>query len=1043
MSWSRSFLTNHVLANLCFALVLGLGILTYAQMPRAKDPQLNLNWVNIISIFPGASAEDVERRVTDPFEEAIQRSIKDLKFVSSTSREGVSNIVVRFDYIDEATYDKRINDLRREIQNAYTDRVPAEVDDPVFYEINSSSWFPTASIVVTALGDDENLRKQAYNIRRDLERLAGVDQVNAVGLREPELHVEFYPSVLQGMQVTALDIADTVREYFRDISAGDIDTTDGKILVRIAGTSADPSELAKMPIVTGNGVVSLDSVAKLSFNSEEPDALVRFAGKPAVMMSLTKEFDANVLELVSRLNKYIDDRNALASQTGIELFLVDDQTVSTKQAINLMQSNALLGLCLVLLVTWVFLGTRVSILTSIGIPFTLAGTFIVLNVLNMTVNNTVLLGVVIALGMIVDDAVVVVESIYRRLQRGQEVIAAAIYGIREVIAPVTTSVMTTIAAFLPLALLPGILGEFMRVIPIVVTVALFVSLFEAYWMLPAHVIATRVNFNQPSKVQDLRVAFTRWVIRRYSQILIQVFKFPKFAIVVMCIIMIGAIAVVAVGMIRVNFFQGDNVQLFYVNIEMPPGTSLDETSDKLIEVEALARGAIEPSQLRASVAYAGQLFTETDTLFGDTVGQVLFSLNAKKADDKDVLAVADDVESVISNILGPSRVSMLRLTDGPPTQRPINIKVRGDDYATILAAVDQLENFMREHADINNISNDYRQGNPELVIRHNGDAIKRAGLTPAIVNRAISLYVDGEVVSDFQYQGEEVKVRVKPWLPAKADAENILRETLSRPDGRTIPIRELVYADLGLGTYNIRHHDFRRAITIQADINKSKIDTVSANAQVVDYWEQVRDQFPSINLDFSGELDDIEESLDAIQILFLFGVGLMYIILGTQFRSYWQPAMILLSIPLAFVGVVCGLLVTGDPLSLYTMYGMVALAGIAVNSAIVLISAANDRIVLGMSALHATLYAARRRVIPVFITSATTIAGLFSLAAGLFGRSLIWGPVATAIVWGLAFSSLLTLIYVPLIYYLSMRNKEAATLRRRSVATPGAYGQDL
>lgn len=1034
MSWSRAFLTNHVLANLCFALVLGLGVLTYLQMPRAKDPQLNLNWVNIISIFPGASAEDVERRITDPFEEAIQRSIKDLKFVSSTSREGVSNIVVRFDYIDEATYDKRINDLRREIQNTYTDRVPAAVDDPVFYEINSSSWFPTASIAITALGDDENLRKQAYNIRRDLERLRGIDQVNAVGLREPELHVQFYPEVLQGMQITALDVADTVREYFRDISAGDIDTTNGKLLVRIAGTNADPSELAKMPVVTGNGVVSLESVAKLSFTSEEPDALVKFGGKPAVMMSLTKDFDANVLELVERLNVYIEQRNALAAKTGIKLFLVDDQTVSTKQAINLMQSNALLGLFLVLLVTWIFLGTRVSLLTSIGIPFTLAGTFIVLNILDMTVNNTVLLGVVIALGMIVDDAVVVVESIYRRLQRGQEVVAAALDGIREVIAPVTTSVMTTIAAFLPLALLPGILGEFMRVIPIVVTVALAVSLLEAYWMLPAHVIATRINFDKPSKMQKLRVAFTRWVIRRYSRILTKVLRFPKIALLLMCLLIVGAVSVVAGGMIRVNFFQGDNVQLFYVNIEMPPGTSLTETSSKLVEVEALARNVIEPRQLRASVAYAGQLFTETDTLFGDTVGQVLFSLNPKGPLDKDVLAVADDVELAVSQVLGPSKVSMLRLTDGPPTQRPINIKVRGNAYPEILAAVEYLEQYMQQHPHINNISNDYRQGNPELVIRHNGEAIKRAGLTPAIVNRAISLYIDGEIVSDFQHQGEEVKVRVKPLLPAKSDAENILRETLSLPDGRTVPIRELVYADLGLGTYNIRHHDFRRAITIQADIDKQSIDTVSANAEVVAYWEPAREQFPNINLDFSGELDDIEESLDAIKILFLLGVGLMYIILGTQFRSYWQPAMILLSIPLAFIGVVCGLLVTGDPLSLYTMYGMVALAGIAVNSAIVLISAANDRIAAGMGALHATLYAARRRVIPVFITSATTIAGLFSLAAGLFGRSLIWGPVATAIVWGLAFSSLLTLLYVPLVYYLSMRGKEHRTLNTREIA---------
>lgn len=1024
MSLPRKFLSNHVLANLCFGLVLIIGLLTYLQMPRAKDPQLNLNWVNIITIFPGASAEDVERRITDPFEEAIQRSVKDLKFVSSTSREGVSNILVRFDYIDEKTYDKRINDLRREIQNTYTDRAPVEVEDPVFYEINSSNWFPTASIVITALGDDENLRKQAHDIKRDLQRLDGIDQVNAVGQREPELHVQFYPELLQGMGVTALDIADTVKEYFRDISAGDVDTLNGKLLVRIAGTSADPSGLAKMPIVTGNGVVSLENVAKLSFSSEEPQAIVRFNGAPAVMMSVTKEFDANVLELVALITKYIDEKNSLSAQTGIKMFLVDDQTISTKQAIDLMQTNALLGLILVLVVTWVFLGNSISLLTSIGIPFTLAGTFIVLNLLDMTVNNTVLLGVVIALGMLVDDAVVVVESIYRRLQLGQDTLDAAISGIREVIAPVTTSVLTTMAAFLPLALLPGILGEFMRVIPIVVTIALAVSLIEAYWMLPAHVIATRMNFRQLSKQQQIRVQFTRWIKHRYTKLLVKVFRFPKLALLGMVLLILGAVGVLLSGHIRVNFFQGDSVQLFYVNVEMPPGTSLAETSRKLVEIEQAAKAVINPEQLRATVAYAGQLFTETDTLFGDTVGQILVSLNPHNKGAKDVLAVADDVEAVVQNVAGPSNISMLRLTDGPPTQRPINIKVRGSDYLEILAAVDYLQSYMLDHPHINNISNDYRKGNPELVIRHNGEAIKRAGLSPAIVNRAIALFVDGEVVSDFQFEGEEVKVRVKPLLSKKSDMENILRETLSLPDGRTVPIRELVHAELGFGTYNIRHHDFKRAVTLQADIDKSQLDTVTANQLIIEHWRIARSKFPHVDLDFSGELDDIEESLDAIVILFLLGLGLMYIILGTQFRSYWQPAMILLSVPLAFIGVICGLLVTGDPLSLYTMYGMVALAGIAVNSAIVLISAANDRLTQGMSVLHATLFAARRRVIPVIITSATTIAGLFSLAAGLFGRSLIWGPVATAIVWGLAFSSFLTLIFIPLVYQASMRRRK-------------------
>ena len=237
---------------------------------------------------------------------------------------------------------------------------------------------------------------------------------------------------------------------------------------------------------------------------------------------------------------------------------------------------------------------------------------------------------------------------------------------------------------------------------------------------------------------------------------------------------------------------------------------------------------------------------------------------------------------------------------------------------------------------------------------------------------------------------------------------------------------------------NIRHYNFRRAITVEADIDDTLTDTVTANRQVADAWKAIRDRYPSIDLDYSGELDDINESLDAIVILFVFGLGVMYAILGTQFRSYFQPLMILSTVILAFIGVTYGLLVSGNPLSLYTLYGVVALAGIAVNAAIVLISAANQRLAAGMSVLHATIYAARRRVIPILITSLTTIAGLFSLATGLGGKSLVWGPVATAIVWGLAFSTLLTLVLIPLLLRLSM-GRSHLVRRRAPRSAPGEH----
>jgi multidrug efflux pump subunit AcrB len=1024
MTLLERFLNNHVLANLTFGLVLIIGFLSYLQMPRAKDPEINFNWVNITTFLPGASSTDVEKRITDPIEDTIRRSIQDIRFISSTSRAGISNILIRFNQLDERIFDKRLNDLRREVQNTYTDQLPDQAEDPFIFEVTTSNAYPSASVAVTSAGDDENLRRQARNIKKDLERIKGVDRINDLALNDPELHIRFYPERLEGLGITPADLADTVRTYFRDVSAGDVKTNDGQWIVRVEGTSANPNALADYPVVTAQGIVPLGNLAELSRSTEEPSEIVRFNGEPAILLAITKQSDTNVLDLVDDISKYIEQRNEFSDSAGVKLFLVDDQTLSTREALSLMQTNALIGLTMVLLVTWAFLGTRIAILTSIGIPFTLAGTFLILNAMGMTLNNMVLLGVVIALGMLVDDAVVVVESIYRRLQNGVNGLNAATESLREVFAPVTTSVMTTMAAFLPLMLLPGILGEFMKVIPIVVTLALAISLLEAYWMLPAHVIAAKLNFTKISRQQKTREAVTHWIRIKYTRLLLKALRYPISSIITVLFIFSLAVGTVIGGHIRFNFFEADGLRLFYVNIEMSRGTSLKETSKVLYEVEKQALKQINEDELRASIIYAGQQFTETEPLFADTVGQIMISLNPGTTDGRTVDEIADAVEASVKNIPGPTNISLLRMKEGPPTSRAISVKVRGDEFGEIKEAADALINYLNNNEYFNNASLDYRPGNPELVLRYDGEAIKRAGINPTIISRSIQAYIDGEIVTDFQDEGEEVKLRVLAKQNDWYDIEELLRQTLSLPNGRSVAIGELVIPEHGFGQHNIRHYNFRRTITLEADIDKDKIDTVAANALITEKWKELKKEFPNVDLDFSGVLDDINESIDAIGMLFLFGVGLIYIILGTQFRSYLQPLIILFTIPLAFTGVVLGLLVTGNPISLYTLYGVVALAGISVNAAIVLISAANSRLQNGMSLLHATVYAARRRVIPILITSLTTIAGLFSLAAGLAGTSLIWGPVATAIVWGLAFSTMLTLFVIPMLYRILMVSKK-------------------
>ena len=1016
MKFFERFLANHVLANLTFGLAIALGIVAYQQMPRAKDPELNFNWVNVVTLFPGAAAIDVEKRVTDPLEDALRRSVKDIKFVNSTSRDGISMVLVRFQQIEPDVFDKHMIDLRREVQNTEVDEFPEGAEVLMVFELSTSNAFPSAMVVVTSAGDDENLRRQTQVVKKDLERIKGVDRVDDTGMTDPELQVAFFPERLEGLGLTPADLADTLRTYFQDVSAGDLETGDGKWVVRLQGASADLAALKDVPIVTAAGVVPLGSVAQLVRTREEPGEMVRHNGKPAMLLSITKTADANVLELVDTLNEYLDARNRFKDTTGVELTLADDQTVSTREAISIMQSNALVGLFLVLLVTLLFLGTRIALLTTIGIPFTLCGTFLVLNATGFTLNNSVLLGVVIVLGMIVDDAVVVVEAIYYRLQRGAQAMAAVVASFREVFAPVTSSVLTTIAAFLPLVLLPGILGEFMKVIPLVVTIALLISLLEAYWILPAHVLASKVNFSKAGPVGRKREALNYSLRLRYTRALVTSLRHPF--ITVACIILAVTLAAgaLASGLIRFNFFEFDSERLFYLNVEMPQGTTLQQTDHALLGLEQQARKEFLPGELRAAVSVAGYQLTETEPLFGDARGQILFSLHPQGAAGRKVSVIADAVLQRVQGLPGPVDMSVLELQGGPPASRAVIAKILGSDYPTMLRATNDLRDFLEQQGVYKNITTDYRPGNPELVLRLDGEAIQRAGLNPGVIGPALRAYVDGEIVTDFQDQGEEVKVRLLAKQDSHINIDNLMRQTLSLPDGRSVALDELLVVDSEIGRQNIRHYNFRRAITIEADIDRDQINTIEANNLITEKWRTLQGRYPQITLDQTGELDDIQESLDSIWLLMLLGMGIIYIILGTQFRSYFQPFMVLATVPLTFTGVALGLLVTGNPLSLFTIYGVVALVGISVNAAIVLISAANMRLAGGMSLLHATVYAARRRVIPIIITSMTTIAGLLSLAIGLAGESVVWGPVATAIVWGLMFSTLLTLFVIPLLY---------------------------
>ena len=432
------------------------------------------------------------------------------------------SVNVLFKDIKRPLYERRVLELRRELQALAQSELPREAQLPDIYEVNSRDpdWF---KVLVYSPGEDENFRRQARQVQRDLQRLPGVVRVDSKGLEDPELHIVFHPERLAGLGIDPGALADTVKAYFRDIAAGTVKVDGREWLVRVTGTDDASANLAALPVLAAKGTVKLGELADISRTSKAVKLGARFQGQPAIVIMPLKQPGANTLALIDQIKAYIDTRNRVSATTGVHLFLLIDTSDTIRQAIAVMEQHAWSGMLLVLAVTWLMLGTRLALLTTLAVPFSLAGVFIALQVTGQSLNLSVLLGVVIVLGMLVDDAVVVIEAIGQHLRRGLAPLTATVAALREVWLPVGTSSLTTIASFMPLMLVGGFLGTVMGVVPQVVCLALLISLVQALWILPAHAVVTVKTGTESPWRERLRQTLQR----RYTHSLIRVIRAPK------------------------------------------------------------------------------------------------------------------------------------------------------------------------------------------------------------------------------------------------------------------------------------------------------------------------------------------------------------------------------------------------------------------------------------------------------------------------------------------------------------------------------------
>lgn len=1022
---------NPVLINILMVLILIAGVFSLGRLPREQFAEIPFYFVNIIVPYPGVSAEDIEQSVTVKIENEMA-GLENLDEISSLTSEGLSRVTLQF---DQGISDDEFDRLYQEVQNRFTNidlpdgTLQATIDD-----FSTNDFLPVIEVILSGNVPYDDLNRTAENLRDQLLTVSDVSQVNLIGSRDRQVRVGLSRERMEVMGVSLDEVVRAVRAQNITVPAGALRTPSREFLLRTVGELDSAAEFRDIVIrsrSSGGGTgIRLGDIATVSFGYDEDGTQARFNGRQAISLQITKVPGGSSVGIIDETRRRVGSyENNLPA--GVEVAFFNDSSVQIRQSIDVLVSNALFGFGLLIVILLIFIGVRNALMTALGIPITFALTFLVLDMMGETLNGNTLFGLVLVLGLIVDHAIVIVENSYRlQQQQGLSRHDAAIHGVNQVIVPVIAATATTVAAFLPLTFLPGIIGKFLRVVPLTVSIALLASTFEAAVFIPSHF----ADWPGGKTVKGKGSRFDA-VRGRFRALLTVLYRWRGF-------VALGAVAVMVltfsqIGRIRPDLFNSEDASLYYVEIEMPPGTPIERTDRFVRAYEDRLITLVGNGEVHAINAFVGFSGGETENVRQANVAQIVVDLTEQdEGRTRSITEIMNEGREMTRDIPGAETVRFRKQQGGPPTDPPVAFRLFGDSFGDLGAVSEAIRTELSSYPELFNIDDNLDEGTPELRVRVDEDRAAEFGLSTQSVGQFIRGTFDGINVGTVFTENRETDVIVRFAEEGPVGADSLLQLKIPTTDGRTIPFTAVARIEEGNALSSIRRIDGKREVSVSAEAYTEE-NVTAINAAVADLFDtQLQALYPGVVLNVGGEFAEFGDTLRDILRVFVIGVLLIYGILATQFNSYTQPLLILITVPFAFVGVVLFLLVSGTPLSTTVIYASVALAGIAVNDAIVLISFANEsRRDHGMDVGSAVTESSITRLRPIILTSLTTIAGLVPTAIGLGGASVVWGPMASTIIFGLLFSTITTLVIVPSFYGLfydhSRRDARRAARRRR------------
>jgi multidrug efflux pump subunit AcrB len=1063
MSPARFSVKQVVLVNLLFLVLMAMGVRVFVKIPVDVFPDISFNSAILTTLWPGASPSEVERLVTTKIEDEV-RNVVGIKEWASFSSQSVSSIDIEWDEtLSEIEQQAALNDLRAAVDRV--DDLPADAEQTMLKELSVSEVFDICMVTVSDLGGvgEFALRDVARDIERKAERLPGVRKARLMGSRDRELRIYIDKDRALQYDLTLAEIAEIVRRNNRNVAGGTFsDPAQEEITVRGLGNFVSPEELAATVVKkspNGNHI-TLGEVAEVVSGFERRVIYGYFNGAPTIAVGISKTSGSDVGEVVGRVRQLVEAQRSLVPP-GLELALVRDSSEYVGNRMRILRDNLLLGVGFVILILWLSVGFRNSMLAIVGIPFSFLAAMILFPALDITINALSLVGFVMVSGMLVDGAIIVLENIYRHIESGEPVTQAVVDGTEEVMWPVISAVCTTMAAFIPMLLITGTTGEFMSILPKTVIACLIASLVECLLMLPAHYLdwgsrstaaeslaakgdslgpVAGLSYRARDRVDGLIRAFRELYRRGLDAVLAN-----RGAFLCACV----AAVFFSWGLsqhMRVNLFPND-FNDFFVTVKTPTDYSLDQTNQVVLDVQkAMAPLQDEFEEVFAFVGHG--MTADEQPIFGTNYGVFFISFpNTREnvANPTRVLNLTREVlaEYQASSPHGLDGLIIAPPRNGPPIGKPVAVRIQSDNYdlAKRLAGLVELE--LASMPGVFNIEDNVPEGRRELQVRLDEHRASIHGLSFQELGTALLAANEGLVPSTFKdpLSDEDVDIRVLPIESQRDSAADLLDVEIRTPGHYLVKLRDVATVSLERGYQRLYHYGARRAVVVYADVDNELASSVSVNEALKARFADIPERYPGVDLVFGGEFEATNEAFSEMGRALLIALFAIYGILAAQFRSYLQPLVVMCVIAFAFTGVVLGMYLWDYALSMYVIYATVGLAGVVVNDSLVLIDFVNRERAAGADALQAVRVAGQRRFRAILLTTLTTIAGLLPMAMGISGASPVFGPFAAAIVAGLAVASLLTLFVVPSLYLLLEDVKQRLTPRRGPESPGQAWGE--